>query len=332
MCSATLSSQNVYACLTCGLYFQGRGKQTPAYVHSLECDHHLFISFLDQNVYCLPDNYEVADVSLFDIKYNLNPVFRKEQVASLDKEVIYAKTLEGEDFMPGFVGLNNLKMTDYVNVVLQIFSVISPMRKYLLTYHDDSEIRFNLNGLLAQRIAELIRKMWNPRNFKGHVNPHEVMQAISTASHKMFRIGEQKEPTLLLSWLMNSLDQYLTGKKGMRIMSDLFRGSIVVRTEPLEQKSATVRDGSKSAGAPSEAKRPFWYDSFESLFEIGCCPSTCRTSRYTRKEARACPRSRRRRWWRCSANTMGRRRHMTRRRGRGAFTGLLDSRGTSCSR
>jgi U4/U6.U5 tri-snRNP-associated protein 2 len=30
--------------------------------------------------------------------------------------------------------------------------------------------------ILAQRFGELLRKLWNPRNFKAHVSPHEMLQ------------------------------------------------------------------------------------------------------------------------------------------------------------
>jgi U4/U6.U5 tri-snRNP-associated protein 2 len=36
LCSVTLTNYNVYCCLVCGKYFQGRGKLTPAYTHRLE--------------------------------------------------------------------------------------------------------------------------------------------------------------------------------------------------------------------------------------------------------------------------------------------------------
>ncbi len=36
-------------------------------------------------VYCLPDNYEVVDRSLDDIRYVLNPRLTREEVARLDK-------------------------------------------------------------------------------------------------------------------------------------------------------------------------------------------------------------------------------------------------------
>src|SRR5688572_12252760 len=43
VCSVTVSNLNVYACLVCGKYFQGRGVTSPAYYHALHEDHHVFI-------------------------------------------------------------------------------------------------------------------------------------------------------------------------------------------------------------------------------------------------------------------------------------------------
>ena len=40
-------------------------------------------------------------------------------------------------------------------------------------------------------MAELIRKINNPRSFKGHVSPHELMQAINTSSGRAFKLTEQ---------------------------------------------------------------------------------------------------------------------------------------------
>lgn len=68
LCSISLTNLNVYACLICGKYYQGRGKSTHAYFHSLEQGHHVFINLHNQKFYCLPDNYEVDDISLNDIK------------------------------------------------------------------------------------------------------------------------------------------------------------------------------------------------------------------------------------------------------------------------
>ena len=44
VCSISLSNLNVYGCLVCGKYFQGRSKKSPAYAHSISEDHHVFIN------------------------------------------------------------------------------------------------------------------------------------------------------------------------------------------------------------------------------------------------------------------------------------------------
>ena len=67
-CSVTMVKDHVYCCLVCGKNYKGRGKDTLAYVHSLEEGHYMFISLTDAKVYCLPENYEVTNKSLNDIK------------------------------------------------------------------------------------------------------------------------------------------------------------------------------------------------------------------------------------------------------------------------
>lgn len=47
---------------------------------------------------------------------------------------------------------------------------------------------------LLTAVGELVRKIHNPRAFKCHVSPHELLQAVSTASKKRFRIMEQSDP------------------------------------------------------------------------------------------------------------------------------------------
>ncbi|KAG6892800.1 hypothetical protein C0992_012479, partial [Termitomyces sp. T32_za158] len=44
VCSVSLSNVNTYGCLVCGKYFQGRGRKSYAYAHSIHEDHHVFIN------------------------------------------------------------------------------------------------------------------------------------------------------------------------------------------------------------------------------------------------------------------------------------------------
>lgn len=53
-CSVTLTRDNVYICLVCGSYFHGRGRNTPAFTHSLQASHHVFLNLKNEKFYCLP--------------------------------------------------------------------------------------------------------------------------------------------------------------------------------------------------------------------------------------------------------------------------------------
>ena len=91
-CSVSLSRVNVYVCLVCGKYFQGRGPATHAYTHSLDAAHHLFMKLDSGRVYCLPDMYEVADRSLHDIQYVLNPTYSPQDVAKTKSSAAWSRS------------------------------------------------------------------------------------------------------------------------------------------------------------------------------------------------------------------------------------------------
>lgn len=101
VCSVTMSNLNVYGCLVCGKYFSGRGKSTPAYAHSLDQDHHVYINLQTLKVYILPENYEVKSAALDDIKFVVNPIFTKEQVSRIDKDNEEKYTLTNDKYLPG---------------------------------------------------------------------------------------------------------------------------------------------------------------------------------------------------------------------------------------
>lgn len=138
MCSVSLSRQNVYACLVCGRYFQGRGKSTHAYAHSLDVEHHVFISLHDGRIYCLPDNYEVKDPSLDDIRSNLRPKFSSD---SEIKRLLHQQTpcipLAASDsfernrgYYPGLMGLNNIDHNDALNALIQVLMSCEEIKSY----------------------------------------------------------------------------------------------------------------------------------------------------------------------------------------------------------
>lgn len=66
----------------------------------------------------------IPDSSLDDIKYVLNPTFTEEHIKNLDSSSKLSRAIDGSLYMPGIVGLNNIKANDYCNVVLQVFVLL----------------------------------------------------------------------------------------------------------------------------------------------------------------------------------------------------------------
>ena len=233
-CSVTLSNQNVYACLVCGKYFCGRGMKTPAYFHALEVGHHVYINMETKKVYVLPEGYEVKSKSLDDIKFVVDPTFNAQEVKAMDKKREPAWDLNGKKYYPGFVGLNNIKANDYLNVVAQALAHVSPLRNFLML--EDLSTR----PQLAKQFSILVRKIWNPKAFKTHVSPHELMQEISQRSNKRFMLTEQADPVEFLSWFLNNLHLALGGSKTKprsSLVQKIFQGSLRVESQTITARA-----------------------------------------------------------------------------------------------
>lgn len=249
-CSVTLSDQNVYACLVCGKYFSGRGVRTPAYFHALDVGHHVYINMESKKVYVLPEGYEVKNKSLDDIKFVVDPHFAPEQIKTLDRAQPQAWDLNGKRYHPGFVGLNNIKANDYVNVVAQALAHVPPLRNFLLLEPLSSA------PPLAHQFSTLVRKLWNPRAFKSHVSPHELLQAISLRSKKKFLLTTQADPIEFLSWFLNTLHLSLGGSKTKpqsSLIQKIFQGSLKRESQSITAR-ADASDRLLFEDAPTETQ------------------------------------------------------------------------------
>ena len=234
LCSVTLSNINVYACLVCGKYFAGRGHKTPAYFHALEVGHHVYINMETKKVYVLPEGYEVKSDTLNDIKVVVDPKFTLEDVRALDKQKQPAWDLLGRKYIPGFVGMNNIKANDYTNAVVQALAHVSPLRNFLMLEDLSSRPQ------LVQRFSTLVRKIWNSKAFKSHVSPHELMQEISSRSNKKFTLTEQADPADFLSWFLNNLHLALGGSRSKpksSIVQTIFQGSVKIESQSITARA-----------------------------------------------------------------------------------------------
>ncbi|CRG87984.1 U4/U6,U5 tri-snRNP-associated protein 2 [Talaromyces islandicus] len=241
LCSISLSNINVYACLVCGKYFQGRGNKSHAYFHALDVGHHVFVNMETKKVYVLPEGYEVKSKSLDDIKYVVDPTYAKSEVMKLDKEVHNAWDLLGKKYRPGYVGMNNIKANDYLNVVVQVLAHVTPIRNFFLL-HD-----FPVPGSpqLSLRFSTLVRKLWNPKAFKSHVSPHELLQEIALRSSKRFTLTHQSDPVEFLSWFLNNLHLSLGGSKRpsktpTSVIQQAFQGHLRIESQAITAHSDTT--------------------------------------------------------------------------------------------
>eukprot|EP00668_Euglena_longa_P029213 GGOE01036557.1.p1 GENE.GGOE01036557.1~~GGOE01036557.1.p1 ORF type:complete len:511 (+),score=105.41 GGOE01036557.1:70-1533(+) len=271
LCSVMLTDLNVYGCLVCGKYFKGRAKGSPAFNHSLSSGHHVFLNLDTAVVYCLPDLYEVRDASLADIKYNLNPTYTHEQIDEILSRTKSCRGLDGKEFRAGLVGLNNLKLTDYFSAVVQLLVRIPELCRYYMSPFEYSRVQ-----VLTKRYGELIRKMWNPRAFKGQVSPHDLMQAITSKSEKKFQIGQPGDPMEFLQFLLTALHeeeikgykQWSGGKRKSKqhtsIIHETFQGRVRVTT----QEVMITDDGQGNkvethVGEPQVKEVPFLFLQFD---------------------------------------------------------------------
>ena len=245
VCSTTLSNQNVYCCLVCGKFFCGRSRGTPAHTHSVQCGHFVFVNLHTTGIFCLPDDYEVFDSSLDDIKYCLQPTFDGPQLTGLDRNVTLSRDVSGTAYLPGYVGMNNLNRTDYINTALHILAHIRPVRDFFLQPSNYASCRC----VVVHKFGEVMRKLWSRGNFKSIVSPHGFVHSISVASKGRFKVGCQAQVVEFFSWLLNTLHDGLV--------------SSVVATAASNKKRARGQ-----YDRSHEGKSSIIYDSFQGLIEV----------------------------------------------------------------
>ncbi len=133
-CSLTLSSQNVYSCLVCGKMFSGRGKNTPAYVHSLHENHHLFLKLDNESVYetekcgaCLGD---VVTLTVCCCPIPVDTAFLIT-MRSLDRHLTIFDRYCGQSFLRRYCAFWIFLRNQYIKVgVLVVMAVTLMQHRY----------------------------------------------------------------------------------------------------------------------------------------------------------------------------------------------------------
>jgi len=217
-----------------------------AVTHSVDENHCVFIHLQSGKFYCLPDNYEIVDnPSLDDIRQALHPQkFTAEFIGNgtLDSSIELSRDLWGRQYLPGFVGLNNLHKTDYVNSTLQALAHVRPIRDFFLQLGTStSSSSLPSHSRLAYCFGDLVRKLWSNQRFKSIVDPHEMIQAISVASKKKYHPGKQAAAAEFLSWFLHQLHIGVGGSaKKSSIIQDTFQGVVEVTVRQPRKKTKTT--------------------------------------------------------------------------------------------
>lgn len=232
MCSKSLANINVYCCLVCGKYFQGRGRGSYAYRHAVGENHRVWLNLETEKVrsqnghartsldlplaqfYVLPEGYLVSDPSLQDIIHVLNPRYEPATLPTLSLLPAQPSyTLAGLPYYPGFIGLNNIRANDYLNVIIHLVLHVPPLRTFLLDPRTPQLQESARPTELVKRLSTLAKRVWNPRLFKAQGSPHEFLQEVSKRSEGKYTMTKQGDPVAFLGWLLNTLHKDLGGTK-----------------------------------------------------------------------------------------------------------------------
>lgn len=228
----------------------------------------MFVHLTKGTFHSLPDDELVDDPSLVDISAALHPQFDEREIQSIDSNTGLSRDLFGRRYLPGYVGLNNLNKTDYINATVQALAHVRPLRDFFLRLgHNDlyvrppsSSIRKHKNSKKGQVtkpphrmsdlvlcFGELLRKLWSDKRFKSHVDPHMFVQAVSAASNKKFEVGKQAEIGEFTAWLLHQLHMGLGGTRKPRssIIYRIFQGKVQVTT--LQRRTTTTAAAAAAA-------------------------------------------------------------------------------------
>ncbi len=186
--------------------------------------------------YVLPEGYLVSDPSLNDIVHVLNPRYTPSILPSLSLLPSRPSfTLAGTPYLPGFIGLNNIRANDYANVIIHLILHVPPIRTFLLDPNTPQllETAKPPPTELVKRLAQLAKRVWNPRLFKAQASPHEFLQEVLKRSEGRYKITEQGDPVAFLGWLLNTLHRDLGGSKrpNSSVIYRTFQGEVRIQTQ-----------------------------------------------------------------------------------------------------
>lgn len=199
VCSVTLATgKNIYCCLECGRYFQGRQIGTPAYEHSISTFHSEFLNLSTGLAYSLPAGDELKkekeDQNLLSVlRENLNPQRYEFDLAAM-------QDLQGRPYIRGLVPI--LSTNDAVAALVMLLARIQPVVEQLLMLKEGPK------RLLV--ISRVMRKLWmRERMLKGRI----LLPPLNSTNNTNNNNNQQVAVERMLPMLLQGLDlQCLQGQ------------------------------------------------------------------------------------------------------------------------
>ncbi|CEP63544.1 mRNA splicing protein SAD1 LALA0_S08e04940g [Lachancea lanzarotensis] len=232
ICSVTLSPLNVYCCLVCGKYLQGRGESSVAFLHSIQEDHHVFANLQNTRIYLLPENDELANAPILQrIRFAISPLYSKEDLDSYPKNCF---DVLNNSYLNGFVGLIEPKNTSSFTTILQLLGHISPLRDYVALEASDK-----ISDEIVKRFSIVVKKLWSPHLFRAHVSPHEFLNQVFSAYK-----SPNPDPKAFLFWMLNHLnssDPVLRKVLTKNLRGELIRKTTIIREESVENTGRNLK-------------------------------------------------------------------------------------------
>ncbi|GMM38375.1 mRNA splicing protein [Saccharomycopsis crataegensis] len=259
VCSISLAIINVYCCLTCGRFFQGKSKNSFAYKHSVDnATHKLFINLQNGKVFCLPENFEVdpqrKNDLLNDIRNLISPKYSKDQLQSQlydPSNCVAFDLVNRNQYKIGFLGLsiiNNNSRNNFQSVILQLIAHLPKIRDWYLIQtsandgidvFNNKDLKFSKNYELNIKLGLFMRKYWFDKLFKTQISPFDLLNYINKMSNGVFLNNnlDNNDPKFFLNWLLNNLNLGLKKSKQGNILVNNVQGKIEVEEVDEEKHS-----------------------------------------------------------------------------------------------
>lgn len=207
-CSSTLATTNVFVCLVCGKYLHGSSTSSPAYLHSVDSDHHIFISLESLKFILLPEQKVLSkerESELKDIQLLIDPKFDERMVEKFDKEPMQVETYLREQYTVGYIPILNklsdlgLKVDNTAvsdNALFYALSHLSKFRDFFIKYN------YSDTAPLSNQVSRLIRNIWSPYLFRGFTSSYAIENYLSTCKIPPRIRSDLK---LFYMWITNTL-------------------------------------------------------------------------------------------------------------------------------